>query len=171
MNDTLMINALKDIPHLTYTMIVGLSLALVLTLSQGLQMWVSDWKLIHHTIAPQIITANQHAALTKQAISAHVFGQTLTEDGEVPITSLALRVTGISKIVNETGRDVSHVSIAIDGGEDKLYQVGDALPDGVKIYRIENNAVILEHEGRLEKLPLLRSTLTFLPPPIPGSLT
>lgn len=162
---------LRDILNPPHAAIAGLTLALLFTLTQGINHWLEDWALIHHPVLPLTLTTHSPATLTHQAINGHLFGEHLTALGEVPITNLALRITGISKVYHEKGNTISHATISINDATDKMYQVGDALPDGVKIYSIENNAVILENEGRLEKLPLARSTLNFQPAPQTGELS
>lgn len=144
---------------------LGLGLCLVTTLFFGLHTLASDWSLIHQTSTLAITPPQSNAALEADIANCHLFGQNLTADGELPVTNLDCRVTSISKVFNEKGNDVSSAIIAIAGTTDKRYQVGDALPDGVKIVSIEANAVILENDGRLEKLPLPRTQLNFQPAP------
>ena len=119
--------------------------------------------IIHRPAVAAVIPHENTAALFQHIADAHLFGRNLSADGDVPVTNLDCRVTSITKVFNEHGSDVSHATISIAGAPDKRYQVGDALPDGVKIVSIESNAVMLENDGRLEKLPLPRSTLVFQP--------
>lgn len=144
---------------------LGLGLLLTITIFLGLQSLASDWSLTHQTTTLTITPPESNAALQADIINSHLFGQNLTADGNLPVTNLDCRVTSISKVFNEKGEDISRATIAIAGNGDKMVQVGDALPDGVKIVSIESNAVILENDGRLEKLPLPRTQLTFLPAP------
>ena len=58
---------------------------------------------------------------------------------------------------------VSKAYISIDGQPSKIYQVGESLPSGVKVYDITPNEVVLENDGNLEKLPLPREQLKFKP--------
>lgn len=160
-----MIAALNKMPPLNLSLCLGLGVLWLITVGLGLNAWVGDWQRIHHPPITAIIPHENLAILPKQIADNHLFGQTLTADGDVPVTNLDCRVTGITKVFNEHGDDVSRATIAIAGAADKMYQVGDALPDGVKIVSIEPNAVILENDGRLEKLPLPRTHLDFQPPP------
>ena len=89
----------------------------------------------------------------------HLFGIAFAK-GNVPITNLQLRVTGIVKVNNEQENN-SKAYISMSGQSSKIYQVGDSLLNGVKIYAISNDSVILETDGRLEKLPLPREILQF----------
>lgn len=143
---------------------LGLSTLVLLSVSLVLNQWNADWQLVHQPITAVVIAKDTSNSDITALPNAHLFGQALTADGELPITNLQLRVTGISKVVNAAGNDASHATIVIGSETGKSYQVGDALPDGVKIYRIDTDSVILENEGRLEKLPMPRATLNFLTP-------
>jgi len=92
-----------------------------------------------------------------------LFGNTYSKNGDVPISDLELRVTGIVKVENETVGSASKAYISISGQPSKIFQVGDSLPYGVKVHDISFDAVILENGGHLEKLPLPRETLEFKP--------
>jgi general secretion pathway protein C len=147
--------------------VMALSAALVLlvafTLFYTLWQWRSDWILAHQSAAsiPVAVKADESVDRIAALPSEHLFGK--AAGGEVPITSLQLRVTGIVKIhTSDTGTQ-SKAYISISGQPSKIYQVGDSLPYGVKVYDILPNAVILENDGRLEKLPLPREKLTFKP--------
>ena len=93
----------------------------------------------------------------------HLFGKAFSKSGDVPITNLQLRVTGIVKVQDEENGSYSKAYISISGQPSKIYQVGDSLPYGVKVYAISHDTVILENGGRLEKLPLPREKLVFKP--------
>jgi type II secretory pathway component PulC len=91
--------------------------------------------------------------------AAHLFGMQADEDTDfLPITSLQLHLTGIIK---DTEDNVSKVIISEAGQPGKIYSVGDALTTGIKIYSISEDGIVLEHGGRLEKLPLVRAKLQF----------
>ena len=143
---------------------LGLSTLVLLSVSLVLNQWKADWQLVHQPVMTLTIAKDTSSSDIRALPDAHLFGQALTADGELPITNLQLRVIGISKVVNATGNDTSHATIVIGTESGKTYQVGDALPDGVKIYRIDADSVILENDGRLEKLPMPRSTLNFQTP-------
>ena len=146
----------------------GLLIALALLVSATMifiaTQWYDDWKLAHQppptTSQP---TADANARLIKQIPDLHLFGQDITATGNMPITNLQLRVTGIVREENASKEKVSKAYISISGGPGKIYQVGDSLPDGVRIYEITPDTVILENGGRLEKLPLPREHLEFKP--------
>lgn len=127
-------------------------------------LWHSDWQLAHKTTAPARQPMQDNSAdIIRQIPDQHLFGQDITATGDMPITNLQLRVTGIAREENADGENVSKAYISISGGQSKIYQVGDSLPDGVKIYEITPDTVILENGGRLEKLPLPREHLEFKP--------
>jgi hypothetical protein len=127
--------------------------------------WHGDWIIAHETLPPPpALNATDQTALMIAAIpDDHLFGQAYSNNGEVPLSDLQLRVTGIVKVTTEGGGSFSKVTISISGQPGKIYQVGDNLPYGVKVYDITPQAVILENGGRLEKLPLPREKLEFHP--------
>lgn len=134
----------------------------VLTLFMALWQWHNDWALAQQSFtqtAPVVSNTDMIARLPED----HLFGKAFST-GNMPITNLQLRITGIVKVNNEQGNSVSKAYISIEGQPSKIYQVGDSLPYGVKVYEITNDSVILENNGHLEKLPLPREKLQFRPP-------
>lgn len=140
---------------------LAMSILVLFTFCYDFSSWYFDWKLAHTTPAVKVRlddnTAREIAAIPNQ----HLFG--LSASGEMPVTNLQLRVTGIAIEANALGENVSKAYISIAGAASKIYQVGDSLPDGVKINDIKPDTVILENGGRLEKLPLPREPLQFKP--------
>lgn len=154
--------------NLTPRRLMGACLILVgltgLTLLIALWQWHSDWKLSHSKVAAPIITdASETANLIAALPSAHLFGKSFADGGDMPISNLQLKVTGIMKANDENGNDVSKATISMGGEPSKIYQKGDTLPYGVKVYDITNDAVVLENDGHLEKLLLPRQPLQFKP--------
>lgn len=139
----------------------GLALLVMMTLCYDISAWYFDWKLAHQTLTAKVKIDDSSARLIASIPNQHLFG--LSETGEMPITNLQLRVTGIAREANAMGENVSKAYISIAGSPSKIYQVGDSLPDGVKINDIKPDTVILENGGRLEKLPLPREPLQFKP--------
>lgn len=133
---------------------------IIATVAYNAWQWHHDWSLSYQTSA-----AKHHETFENQptpvAADYHLFGQSL--NGDVPITSLQFRVTGIVKIEDEQGQTVSKAYISESGQPSKIYQVGDILPYDVKVYAINADAVILENDGKIEKLPLPRQPLEFKP--------
>lgn len=133
-----------------------------LTLSYTIWQWHKDWLLAHEIPAPPptVKTINETAEMIAAIPNNHLFGQSFS-NGSVPITNLQLRVIGIVKVENEINGSISKAYISISGNPGKIFQVGDRLPYGVKVYEITPHAVILQNDGRLEKLPLPREKLQF----------
>jgi general secretion pathway protein C len=124
--------------------------------------WHSDFVLTHNQ---NLKMANENvsddtAKLIAQVPQLHIFGNfgTLEKDTFLPITSLQLRLVGVSKAIPEK---FSRVIISEKGQPGKVYQIGDSLPSGVIIHELVQDGVILENSGRLEKLPLQRTQLQF----------
>ncbi len=125
-------------------------------------MWYQDWRLAHQTSTVKVsLNADANSLLIASIPSQHLFG--LSATGDMPITNLQLRVAGIAQETNANSENASKAYISIAGGPSKIFQVGDNLPDGVKIYEITRDTVILENGGQLEKLPLPREKLQFKP--------
>lgn len=144
---------------------IGVLLALlaVYTLFYSLWQWQHDWRLAHDEppTGSELSNRNQTDALIAALPNTHLFGKNLSKTSDMPITNLQLNITGIVKTDNAH----SKVYISISGQPGKIYQMGDSLPYGVKIADISTNAVILENDGHLEKLPLAREPLIFKPLP------
>ncbi|WP_172622694.1 type II secretion system protein N [Aquicella siphonis] len=127
--------------------------------------WRDDWLLTrgHPTKAPVIVKSTSSSELAAAPPGDHLFGKSLTKLGDMPITNLQLQVTGIVKVDNSRAGQVSKAYISIAGQPSKIFQVGDKLPYGVKIYEITADAIVLENNGHFEKLPLPRERLQFKP--------
>lgn len=146
----------------TFIALCGLILALILLITSFyLWEWKTDWDFTHHPLLnePTVETVVDDKATSRIAAitTHHLFGQALT--GDVPLTNLQLRVTGIVKTLLQNVRSKAYISIA--GQPSKIFQTGDELPYGVKIYDITAQAVIVENNGRLEKILLPREKLLF----------
>lgn len=147
--------------------IIGVCIAsaavVFLTFVLAIWQWHSDWMLAHQKInsLPLIAKSNQTADVIAAIPNEHLFGKSMNKLRDMPITNLQLRVTGIVKVDTEQSSAFSKAYISIAGGLSKIYQVSDNLPYGVKVYDITSNAVILENDGHLEKLPLPREQLKF----------
>jgi hypothetical protein len=151
--------------HAATGIAVLLGIAILLTLICSIRGWYHDWTLIHQaTASTESMPADDDIShLIASLPSTHIFGQNFTKNGAIPVSSLELRVTGIVKINQDTQNSVSKAYLSISGQPSKIYQPGDSLPDGVKVYDITADTVILENDGRLEKLPLPRNKLQFKP--------
>jgi len=129
-----------------------LSISVVYTLWQ----WFLDVKLTKQkVVATELPTNDKTANLITSIPDEHLFGRSLTK---MPISSLGLRLTGIIKLDDPAS---SKALISMSGQPSKIYQVGDTLPLGVKIYAITQDTVVLENDDHLEQLPLPREPLQF----------
>ena len=141
-----------------------LALLSIFTLFYDGWQWHSDWRLIHEPL-PAIPTTGKMAETIDPSLilDAHLFGKSLINPSDVPISSLHLQVTGIVKIENNQANQDSKVYLSMSGQPSKIYRIGETVSAGVKIYSIQRDAVILENNGRFEKLPLQREPLKFKP--------
>lgn len=142
---------------------IVLSALVLSTLSYAIWQWHSDWILAHDEVKPMVnVTQSDNDNEVIASLStSHLFGQSLSKLGDMPITNLQLSVTGIVKVTTQPSNSISKAYISISGQPSKIYQMGDSLPYGVKVYEITTDAVILENDGHLEKLPLPREHLKF----------
>ncbi len=130
-----------------------------------LSAWHADYKITHQPIAAAtaanaLATGSQIDVIPEQ----HIFGSAATEDADfLPVTSAQLHLTGIIKDANS---QTSRIIISEAGQTGKVYAVGDEVISGIKINAINDDGVVLEHNGRFEKLPLVRTRLNFkdMPP-------
>jgi type II secretory pathway component PulC len=142
--------------------VIALGLFVAVTFIYVVSAWYLDWQLAHHTPAPVVnVDVDANARLIAAIPDQHLFG--LSATGDMPVTNLQLRVTGIARETDANNTNISKAYISIAGSPSKIFQVGDTLPDGVKIYEITSDTVILENAGQLEKLPLPREKLEFKP--------
>ena len=139
-----------------------LGVVVAVTLIYVVFTWYQDWQLAHQ-IPPTTLKQDENASVQMIAgiPNQHLFG--LSATGDMPITNLQLRVTGIAREADQHQENISKAYISISGSQSKIYKVGDILPDGVKIHDITPDTVILENAGQLEKLPLPREKLIFKP--------
>ena len=163
MNVNALIDNIQQSQRTMLVIVATLGLLASIMFGFSLYQWTSDWILAHQssTEIPSLGT-NETATLIASIPDAHLFGQSLNGD-EAPISSLQMHVTGIVKAENADGENVSKAYISISGQPSKIYQIGDDLPYGVKIYDITADYVILQNDGKLEKLPLAREKLQFKP--------
>lgn len=153
-------------PHQQQRLILGtgiaLSLLVAITFFSNIWQWYDDWALVHAEVKnPSVLASIEDSAKLVSSIpDEHLFGQA-SED--VPISSLQLRVTGIVSVQTEQNGSYSKAYISIAGQPSKIYKAGDSLPYGVTVHEITPDTVILENDGRLEKLPMPREKLQFKP--------
>lgn len=157
---------LQQVPQRAPILTAGMLAIIILSfVTLNISQWAADWQLTRANldISQPIAAQDANAELISAIPNHHLFGHNLAANGEVPISSLELRVTGIVKVDSKENENNSKAYISISGAPSKIYQVGDSLPDGVKVYDITADAIILENGGHLEKLPLPRDRLRFKP--------
>lgn len=142
-----------------------LALTAIFLVCYSLWRWHSDWAIAFNmpVTVPTLNATDETATMIAAIPSDHLFGKIFSNNGEVPISDLQLRVTGIVKTTHEENTSDSKAYISISDQPSKIYQAGDSLPYGVKVYEITSDAVMLENNGKLEKLPLPREKLQFQP--------
>lgn len=77
------------------------------------------------------------------------FGTTAPKD--LPIAAIAWKIKGI---LYATPARESQVILSMNGSPDVLYRVGDELTQGLRIEKILEQSLILNHQGKRERLPL-----------------
>lgn len=143
-----------------YLSLAALTVAGLLLLSSVLDTfstWHSDFVLAHAKPVMATNLSDETGALIASIPQAHLFGESASGD-LLPITSLQLHLTGIVKMTQAL---LSRAIISEAGKSGKLYAVGDTLLAGIKIYAINDDNIVLERGGHLEKLPLTRAHLLF----------
>src|SRR3990167_37886 len=148
--------------HSLLSLCIALIMLISVTMIYSLLQWQRDWALTHINTSPSTKVSYHHTTIdiVNSLPKQHLFGQTLAS-GIVPITNLQLRVTGIAAIENNQDHAASKAYISIAEQPSKIYHIGDTLGNGVKVYDIISNAVMLENDGHIEKLPLPREKLKF----------
>ena len=115
--------------------------------------WHQDWAVAHNTVASSEGSsgmANDINQLIMKIPAQHLFGQYEVATSEVlPVTSLQLRLVGVIKTISDQS---SKVIISEADKPGKVYQIGDGLPSGVKVYNITQDGVVLDNAGRLSAL-------------------
>jgi type II secretory pathway component PulC len=140
--------------------LLGFGMLAIVTLALSIKQWHSDWIFVHQASSLPSLTKTANAESLMASIPENqLFGKS---EGQLPVTNLQMTVTGIVKVSDQSGL-VSKAYLSIDGQPSKIYKMGDDLPNGVKINSISQDAVILENDGRFEKLPLPREKLQFKP--------
>jgi type II secretory pathway component PulC len=145
-------------------LLLVMALLMLVTFIETLVAWRGDYYLTHPVRKPAPSQANATNQLNTQIAAIpglHIFGAYGVADRSslLPVTSLQIKLVGIIKSAPEK---LSRVLISESGQPARVYQVGDALPTtGVEISAITSDGVVLDNSGRLEKLPLQRSSLQF----------
>ena len=142
---------------------ISITLLLIITLFFCINKWHSDWILIKKSSEPVALPAlSQQNALIANLPALHVFGNPVENVSNVTVSSLELRITGIVTVTGVNNAS-SKAYISISNQPSKVFKIGDIISPGVKLYDVTDHAVVVENNGRLEKLPLIRQPLEFKP--------
>lgn len=76
----------------------------------------------------------------------------------LPKSTLNIQLNGVFFTVPA---NLSQAVLTIPSEGQKIYREGDKLPGDAKLYRILNNSVIIEYNGKLQRLMLPEPTLKF----------
>ncbi len=116
---------------------------------------------IEVSAATSSISEDSHHNILK----ASLFGEYLPLN-ETHVKKSMLDVILVGILFAEPIED-SQVIIRSANGEEKVYTVGDSLPGGVTLKRIMAHGVLVERDGELESLGLIKEDLNFEPMPKP----
>jgi type II secretory pathway component PulC len=144
-----------------WAMLALTGLLLLYTVVSQVAAWHADYVITQNASVASAAApdgGSTEAKLIAELPEEHLFGQANEDTDFLPITSLQLHLTGIIK---DSEDNASKVIISEAGQPGKIYSIGDALTEGIKIYSINEDGAVLEHGGRLEKLPLARTRLQF----------
>jgi len=123
--------------------------------------WYHDFKLTHEEHKPIVnmnLSPDKSIQWVQQIPEMHLFGKAPDKNNtDLPVTSLQLQLIGVMVANPE---NLSRIILSEAGQSGKSYRVGDVVK-GVRVNAITSDGVILENNGRLEKLPLQREILAF----------
>jgi len=139
--------------------VLGLSIA-----ELGLKFWDRDSETKPGSVE-QTGIGQQPAPSTsyriEQIVSAHLFGHEVEAQAiavEAPETQLRLRLLGV---VASDDATLSRALVARDSAPTRSYAVGELVDKtDAKIHAIESTRVLLERNGRLESLPIVRPDMS-----------
>lgn len=130
-----------------------MALLIVIVLIQG-ALWIKQT--IKKT-TPQAQVAASSPDTSRQLISGipgwHLFGVAPIVQENLAETRLQLDLNGI---MIGKDKESSFAIIGEPGKDQKLYRVGDNLPGGAVLYQIDAHGVIIQFNGELQQLPLVK---------------
>lgn len=91
----------------------------------------------------------------------HLFGMYTPKNldpNQLPKATLDLTLNGVFLAVPEK---YSQAVLTAPGENQKVYNVGDDLPEGAKLYQVLNNSVIILYNGQLQQLLLPEPKVKF----------
>jgi general secretion pathway protein C len=122
--------------------------------------------LLSHKQAQDVMPVEQASPVKKPSKNVSeqytpLFGEfipSLKDPNAIPNTLLNLSLIGIIKASDAKN---SQALISVSQQEEKLYSIGDNLPGGAKLIRILDDAILLKHDDKIEKLSLPKDPLNF----------
>lgn len=131
--------------------VFGVSLLIVILLCYGISKKFHASNDSHLSSAEQTQSLSSEAKVVtqqdiKRLLSWNLFGQ--SDISKVP-KSYSFQITGIVES-NLPENDI--VLMTAKGSEEKIYTIGDHLPNGDKIEKIESDRVLVSHDGKLHVL-------------------
>lgn len=146
------VRRLPGLANLVLVVLLGLALARLFW-----TLWPVDTAPVGAGVGPGFEAPAEDKVNVDQIASAYLFGeQSATPQPQnqiinAPETQLNLVLTGIVASNDEHG---SRALIKTAANEQKPYEVGDDIANGVKLHAIYSNRVILDRNGRFETLTL-----------------
>src|SRR5436190_12978333 len=95
-----------------YFACAGLAALVFMMFMMCLSQWHQDWVLIHQRPSVSAIHTDPTTAMINSIPKAHLFGEAFGKTN-MAITNLQLRVTGIVKVNQENGNEVSKAYISV----------------------------------------------------------
>jgi general secretion pathway protein C len=152
----------KALPQIISVILV---IALGYTLAQfSWQFYLQQQEQMPITPVTTTLGATKLAARPQQNIrqitSSHLLGMTTTQAGNVPaqdkapVTKLNLVLRGV---LAAQPASLGAAIIAAGKGKEEVYGIGDTIQRGVKLSEILSDHVIIDRQGKLEKLVLVKS--------------
>lgn len=100
---------------------------------------------------------------------AHFFGEFLPDNlnnESIKKSMLNLKLVGTMEAYPEK---YSQVILALPGGKEKIFSLGDKIPGGAKIVKILTDGVLILRNGQVERISMPKLGVKF--EPVPRSLT
>lgn len=136
----------------------GLQILCVLFIFINILSFFHETQMNSNTPVVNLSSTHPHLNLT-QLPRYHLLGEyTIIDPNALPVTALDLKLIGT--FVTEPQLQSSAIISSASGGQ-KLYRQGDIIFGNIKIKKILNDRIILEHQDQLELLLLPQSTLEF----------
>lgn len=104
------------------------------------------------SVSPVVVSQALPAIVVPNASQWHLFGAYDNSTALLPVTTLALQLEGV--MVSPNQPRASYAIIQPPGHPAKVYRVGDTMPGGITLKRITNDQVVIEYQGRLQRLLL-----------------